>query len=84
MENASEVLESVEEEIKGLLGNKRLAAATRVQLKALQITLIYLREDHQKVATMWTWFRPMAWAMVIAAASIITLLFSGRVEFVVR
>lgn len=75
-----EILDTLGEKIEGLLKQKRLSATTKAHLEIEQMLLIYLKNDHQKVTTMWAYFRPMAWVMSIAAGVIITLLFSGRVQ----
>ena len=84
MEGNGEILETLGEKIEGLLRAKRLSQTSRAQLEIQQLFLIYLRQDHSKVATMWSVFRPMAWAMSIAAAAIIGLLVSGRVQILIR
>lgn len=81
MENASEVLDVLSEKIEARL-KKRLPPTSREQTEILQLFLIYLKQDHRKVETMWAAYRPMAWVMGIAATTVIALLFSGRVQLV--
>ena len=78
-DNASEVLEVLSDRIEARL-KKRLSPSAKEQTEILQLFLIYLSQDHKKVETMWAVFRPMAWVMGIAAATVVTLLFSGRVQ----
>lgn len=79
-----EILDILKSRIESELGRKRLSATNKTQLEILQLFVTYLEEDHARVATMWATFKPMAWAMSIAAVTFIGMLVSGRVEFIIK
>lgn len=79
-----EVLEQLADNLDILLKNKKLSPTTRSQLEIQQLFLIYLRDSHKKVNIMWSVFKPMAWAMTIAATSIIGLAATGHISISFR
>ena len=79
-----EVLDLLEHKVNTALANKRIKAADKTLLEMQQLFILYLREDHKKVIAMWAVFRPMAWTMGIAAATLITLFVSGKVQILIK
>lgn len=79
-----EVLDQLGDNLENLLKNKRLSPTTRSQLEVQQLFLIYLRDDHKKVNIMWSVFKPMAWIMTIASASIIGFAATGHIIITLR
>ena len=80
----SEVLDLLEQKVKNMLEVKRLKASDRMLLEIQQLFVLYLREDHRKVATMWATFQPMAWVMGIAFATLIGLFVSGKFQIFLK
>lgn len=84
MSNSGEVLELLEAKIQTLLSGRRLKASDRTLLEIQQLFVLYLREDHNKVATMWTVFKPMAWVTSVALVTLISLVAAGKIEIILR
>ncbi len=60
------------------LGQKRVREVDRLSLETQKIILYILLDDHPRVVVMWQWFRPMAWAMGIAVAALLTMAATGH------
>ncbi len=79
-----EILEILKNRINSELGRKRISATNKTQLEVLQLFVTYLEDDHAKVSTMWSVFRPMAWGMSVAAVTAIGMIVSGKVEIIIK
>jgi hypothetical protein len=54
---SDEVLLKAQEDINGLLKNKRLTAPERVQLEIQSYFLMFLVNDHKKISAMYPWIK---------------------------
>lgn len=51
-----------------------------LMLDISRASMVFLRSDHQKVMTMWNWFRPFAVLAGIAAAAVVGAAVTGHVS----
>ena len=79
-----DILDILKERISSELNKKRISSANKTQLEVLQLFVTYLEDDHAKVATMWTVFKPMAWGMSIASVTFIGMLVSGKIQILIK
>ena len=79
-----DILDQLGEKIETLLANKKIKGTDRTHLEIQQLFLVYLKDDHKKVTTMWAVYKPMAWGISIAAATFIGLLASGRITILLK
>lgn len=79
-----EILNTLQERIVTAKKKKRLPQTDAVMLDVMELLVIYIQEDHAKVSTMWSVFRPMAWAMGIFITAVIAGAASGKIEIIIR
>lgn len=79
-----EILTTLQERIKTAKSKKRLPQSDAVMLDVMELLVIYIQDDHAKVAIMWQVFRPMAWAMGIFISAVIAGAATGKIEIFIR
>lgn len=73
-----QILKAMQSKINSAL-DKKLSVRDRDMYEMYQLFTMFLVDDHNKTATMWKWFQPLAWIAGIAATTIIITIASGRV-----
>jgi hypothetical protein len=83
-ENNGEALQLTKEKIDQALKTKRMPNTERLQLEVLQLIVFYLMNDHPRVMVMWRTYKPAVAAAGIVAATLLTLLASGKLTIMFR
>lgn len=63
--------------------DKNMTPFDSLMLDISRASLVFLRSDHQRVAVMWTWFRPFAVLAGAAALAIIGAAVTGHVSIAI-
>jgi hypothetical protein len=79
-----ELLVTMQAKIKTALEDENLTRTEVLLFELSELFVIYMRDDHPKTQAMWSVFKPMAWAMLVAVTSIIGLIVSGKLSIIVN
>ena len=77
-----EILSELGKRIDAVLKRKNLSEVDKTMLEVQQLILVYLKEDHPKVTTMWAWFKPMTFVLIAFTTAFVGALVTGKVSIV--
>lgn len=69
-----DVLDKLQEKLEKLLNKKKLPPSDRAVIEVMQLLVIFLSDDHEKVAEIYPTFKILRWAGIVLASLNIGLL----------